>query len=92
MARVNPQSDWRPLKTREDWKAHRLGLLVVHQRTPIRGESPTKYHGRNCPHVQHRVFLDGPVQGLENSEWFWVPDAASARLGGAAACAHCGGE
>lgn len=92
MARVPPPSDWQALKTGEDWRAHRGGLLVVHQRTPIGGEAPTKYHGRDCRHVQHRVFLDGPARGLENSERFRVPDAESAKRGGAVACRHCGGE
>jgi hypothetical protein len=52
VARIDPPDDWQSLKTREDWKAHRGGLLVVHnQRNPLGGEAPTKYHGRNCPHV-----------------------------------------
>jgi hypothetical protein len=92
MARARPAADSRPLKTREDWTAHRGGVLVVHQRTPIDGEAPTKYHGRNCTFVQHKVFLEGPAQGLENSEWFWAPDAVSAQRGGAVPCFHCGGE
>jgi hypothetical protein len=92
MARIIPPADWQPLRTRQDWTAHRSGLLVVHQRTPIGGEAPTKHHSRECPHVQHRVFLDGPASGSENAEWFRVPDTASARRGGAVACRNCGGS
>jgi hypothetical protein len=91
VSRIAPPDDWQPLRTREDWKVRRGGLLVVHQRTPIGGEAPTKYHGRDCRHVQHRDFLDGPARGTDNSEWFRVPDAASARRGGAVACQQCGG-
>ena len=50
--------------------AARGGVLVVHQRTPIAGEAPTKYHGRDCRHVAHRVFLDGAAQGKGNADWF----------------------
>jgi hypothetical protein len=90
MARVSAPSDWRPLETADDWKSNRRGgVLVVHQRNPIGDEASTKYHGRNCPHVRHRVFLDGPAAGSANSEWFWAPDAASAVRGGAVACEHC---
>jgi len=93
MARIDPPADWQPLRTREEWTAHRRGgVLVVHQRNPLRGERPTKYHGRNCTSVRHRVFLDGPATGSENSEWFRAPDAASAKAGGAGACDHCDGE
>lgn len=92
MARINPPADWQPLRTREDWTANRGDVLVVHQRVPLGGERPTKYHGRNCRHVQHRVFLDGPATGRDNSEWFCAPDPASARACGAGACEHCGGE
>jgi hypothetical protein len=91
MARLDPPDDWQRLRTREDWTAHRGGVLVVDQPTPIGGEPPTKYHGRDCYFVRHRVFLDGPASGSENSEWFRAPDARSARRGGAVACEHCGG-
>jgi len=93
MARIYAPADWQPLRTQEDWKAHRRGgVIVVHQRNPQPRERPTKYHGRNCRDVQHRVFLDGPAAGRENSEWFRVPDGARARAGGALACQHCDGE
>jgi hypothetical protein len=92
MARIDAPADWQPLRTREDWAAHRSeGVLVVHQRNPLGGERPTKY-GRNCSSVRHRVFLDGPATGSDNSEWFRAPDPASAKAGGAYACEHCGGE
>jgi hypothetical protein len=91
VARINPPDDWLALRTREDWTAHRGGLIVVHQRNPVGGEAETKYHGRDCHWVQHRVFLDGPATGSDTSEWFRVPDARSARAGGAVACRHCGG-
>lgn len=82
---------WQPLKTREDWTANRGGLLVVHQLYPVGGEAASKFHGRDCRYVQHRVFLDGPATGSDNSEWFWVPDRESARRGRAVACLHSGG-
>ena len=71
--------------------SYRGGVLVVHQRNPIGGEAPTKYHGRDCPYVQHRVFLDGPARGSDTSEWFRALDSRSARNGGAVPCQHCGG-
>jgi hypothetical protein len=92
MARVDAPDDWDPLRTREDWTSHRGGLLVVHQRTPIDGEAPTKFHSRECRHVQHRVFLDGPATGSDNPESFRTPDAASARRGCAVPCEHRGGS
>jgi hypothetical protein len=93
MARINAPADWQPLPTRDDWAAHnRGGVLVVHQRKPLRDEHPTKYHGRNCRPVPHRVFLDGPAAGGQNSEWFRAPDPASARAGGAVACELCDGQ
>ena len=91
MARIDPPADWDALRTRDDWIAHRGGLLVVHQRTPLGGEAPTKFHGRDCVHVRHGVFLSGPVSGTDNAEWFRAPDAASARRGGAVPCKQCGG-
>jgi hypothetical protein len=91
MARIDAPEDWQPLRTAEDWKAYRGGVLVVHQRNPIGGEAPTKYHARDCPHVQHRVFLDGPARGSDTSEWFRALDSRSARNGGAVPCQHCGG-
>jgi hypothetical protein len=92
MARIEAPDDWQPLRTPEDWTAHRGGVLVVHQRAPIGDEAPTKYHGRDCYSVQHRVFRDGPARGSDTSEWFRAPEARSARGGGAVPCQHCGGS
>lgn len=91
MARLEPPADWNALHTDAAWKTHRGGLLVVHQRTCIGGETATKFHGRDCRHVQHGVFQRGPATGTDNSEWFQAPDAASARRGGPMPCEHCGG-
>jgi hypothetical protein len=92
MARIAPPSDWTPLRTDEDWKAHRGGLLVVHQRVPLGDEAPTKYHGRDCHWVQHKVFRAGPASGTDKAQWFRVLDAGSARRGGAVPCQHCDGQ
>jgi len=92
MGRLDPPIDWQELASDADWKAYRGGLLVVHQRTPIGGESATKYHGRNCRSVQHGVFRARLARGTDNSQWFRAPDAASARRGGAVACEQCAGE
>jgi hypothetical protein len=70
MARFSPPTDWHALKTDADWKAHPGGVIVVHQRTPLGDEAPTKYHGRNCGWVQHGSFRERVARGTDNSEWF----------------------
>jgi hypothetical protein len=92
MTRTDPAAGWAPLKDQDDWRSHRAGLIVVHQRNPIRGEAPTKFHGRACKKVTNRIFLDGVATGTDNAEWFWVPDARTAKAGGAVACRLCDGE
>ena len=83
IARLTAPPDWDPLRSAADWKEHRGGVLVVHQRNPLGNENRTKYHGRNCASVTHRVFLDGPAARTDNSESLRAPNAASARTGGA---------
>jgi hypothetical protein len=89
---LSPPTDWQALETDADWKAHHGGVIVVHQRTPLGSEAPTKYHGRNCRWVQHGSFRERVARGTDNSEWFRAPDAVSAARGGAVACDHCLGE
>jgi hypothetical protein len=91
MARTDVADGWAPLRNQDDWRSHRAGLIVVHQRSPIRGEAPTKFHGRSCTKVTNRIFLDGVATGTDNAEWFWVPDARTAKAGGAVACQLCDG-
>jgi hypothetical protein len=91
MARVDPPADWQVLRTQDDWRTHRAGVIVVHQRNPIGGETPTKYHGRGCKKVSHRVFLVGVATGSDNAEWFWAKDPSTASAGGAVACQLCDG-
>jgi hypothetical protein len=54
-------------------------VIVVHQRNPIGGEAPTKYHGRACKKVTNRIFLDSVATGTHNAEWFGALDARRRR-------------
>lgn len=92
MARTDAADGWAALKNQDDWRSHRAGLIVVHQRNPIGREAPTKFHGRACKKVTNRIFLDGVASGTDNAEWFWVRDARTAKAGGAVACQLCNGE
>ena len=91
MARIDPPPDWHRLAPDSDWKAHPGGVLVIHQRIPIGGENPTKFHSRACRWAGHATFREHVDNGNANSEWFHAPDARSAQRGGAKACHSCGG-
>jgi hypothetical protein len=95
MARLSPPADWQALETDDDWKAHRGGVIVLHQRTPITPPTqtpfPTSYHARNCRWVWN-AFRERVARGADNSQWFRAPDAGCAEGGGAVACNHCLGE
>jgi hypothetical protein len=92
VARIDAPESWAALRNQDDWRSHRAGLIVVHQRNRTGGEAPTKYHGRSCKKVTNRIFLEGVATGTDNAEWFWVPDARAAKAGGAVACQLCDGE
>ena len=40
MARLTAPPDWHPLRSAADWKEHRGGVLVVHQRNPLGNGGP----------------------------------------------------
>lgn len=65
MARLGHLPDgWTAILTDADWRALAGGRTVVHQRLTDR-QKPTKYHGRDCPHAQHRVFREALATGLQ---------------------------